>query len=421
VSSFRSRNKEGIRLAGGVGSSEYEDSLRAIVEKLGILTPSQSVRQTEEIFENPDGSRRSIEGIKQGFAQKEIELVETPTGIEAIDKGYINNAGTRAAKQGIFQPDISLLAQPQGTSIHVPETAGNVQEWIADPVARARFIPEEVDLNNATPAVMRARAIGMAEASGDRQAVFEANKRYPFSKQEVNQLAGDLLIKGQPLRSQVRMQGLGGRDRDVLDPATGQRVYEKSGPMKQAYYVDRANMGLGRWLESGATSFGDGRSNVVVPGFNYQLEHDRPFSKSIDAKPNSSTYYSDTLDNTAGYYERYENAEKGEVDPTDYYNMRRLHALAADEGVNLSGIAKADSGEELRGRESLNYILNRDNPSVIRGDRRRKDWEDKQIPERVSQNERLIERALNPVRKAGANPAIAFYTESGPGNLTVNL
>ena len=414
MGAFRKSNKEAIRLAGGVGSSEYEDSLRAIVEKLGILTPAQSVRQTEEIFQNPDGSRRSVEGIKQGFAQKDIELVETPNGIEAIDKGYINNARSTALKHGIFQPDISLLAQPQGTAIHVPETAGNVQEWISDPVARARFIPEEVDLNNATPAVMRAQAIGIAEASGDRQAVFDANKRFDFTPEEINQLGGDLLIKGQPLRSQVRMQGLGGREKDVLDPSTGKPVYQKSGPMRQAYYVDRANMGIGRWLEGGGTGFGDGRSNVVIPGNNYQLEHDRAFSKSIDADPNNSTYYSDTLDNTAGYYERYENAEKGEVAPTDYYNMRRLHALAADEGVNLYGIAKSDSGEELTGKDSLNFILNRDNPSVIRGDRRRKNWEDKDLPERREQNTRLVDRVMAPlVRKAGESPVVKTFAVSG--------
>ena len=363
LSKWRKANAEGIAERGGQGSAEYEDSLRATVEAMGILSPSASVRQTEEIFENPDGTRRSVEGIKKGFARKDIKIVDTPEGPVAYDNGYINDAGPRAAKQGVFQPDISKLPPITGTSIHVPETAGNVGQWISDPVARARFIPEEVNLDNATPAVARAYAIGKAEASGDRQAVFDANKRYNFTDEEVNTLGGDLLIGQTPLYSQVRMQGLGGRDKVVVDPATGELVADKPGPMRNQYYRDRANMGLRRYFEGGGTSFGDGRSNVVIPGFNYQLEHDSPFSKSIDVLGvGNSDYYSDSYDNTAGYYERYENAEKGEVDPTDYYRMRRLHALAADEGVDLGGIAKADSGEVLTGEGALRYILERDKP-----------------------------------------------------------
>ena len=392
---WREANTKEIFSRGGQGSADYLDSLRSAVEELGVLSPAQSVRQTEEIFENPDGTRRSVEGIKRGYARKDVQIVNTQNGPVIYDNGYINDAGPRAAKQGIFQPDISKLSSITGTSIQVPETAGNVESWINDPVARARFIPEEVDLSVATPAVVRAYQIGNAEASGDRQAVFDANQRYSFTDEEIDTLGGDLLIGKVPLRSQVRIQGLGGRDKIVVNPATGELVAEMTGPMRNQYYRDRANIGLSRYFGGGGTGFGDGRSNVVIPGFNYQLEHDRPFSGSIDVLGlEKSDYFSDTADNTAGYYERYENAEKGEVGPTDYYRMRRLHALAADEGLKLSGIAKADGGEVLTGESALKYILERDNPSVIKGDRRRKNAQDTLLPERELQNRRLVEQAL---------------------------
>jgi len=416
VAKWRKQNREEIAKRGGPNSASYQDSIRDTVEKLGILEPASSVRQTEEIFENPDGSRRSVDGIVRGFGSRDIEIIDTPSGKVAVDHGFKSDAApnSRAAKAGIEQAELSNLAQVRGTPIDIRETAGNVDDWINDPVARARYFPEDVDLTTATPAETRARAIGMAEASGDREAVIAANKRYSFSDEEASALASRLLIKGKPLRQQVRLQGLpDDRRKLVIDPATGRQVSTYPKAAQQQYFFNRGDSGVHTWLEGGGTGWGDGRSNIAVPGNEYQLEHYYPFSGSIDAVgPTGSNYYSDELDNIVGYYERHENAEKAEIDPTDYYRTKRLHAKAKDMGINLTGVAKQSEGEILSGLELLNYIVERDNPSTIRGDRRRKDWKDEFVPERAAQNKDLVDFALS-------TPVV--ITETGPGDVNVSF
>lgn len=377
------RNKKPAKLS----ESAYEDALRAVVEAAEILPPTAAVRQTEEVFERPDGTRRSAEEIVRGFARKKIELIPQSDGtVMALDQGYIDDAGYRAKRQGTFQTNVSLLPRsPQASGF----TAGNVNEWINDPVGRARFMPEEADPMAAVAAVRRAREIGLAEASGDRQAVFEANKRYDFTPEEVDYIASALLKSTRagvvPLRSSVRTSGLQGRTDIVLNPATGERVIELNAPMKNQYYYDRSNMALGKWLEGGGTGFNDPSSNVIIPGAGYELEHDNPFSKSIDVMGPESVYFSDTPENTAGFLIQPENSEKAEMSPDDYYLQRRLHAKAADAGVELKGVIKAKDNQELTGEAALMAIMERDNRSTTRG---------KTDSAKQALNAELVKRAL---------------------------
>lgn len=425
INAWRNRNRRNIINRGGAGSSTYEDSLRAIVEQAEILEPAAAVRQTEEVFERPDGSRRNAEEIVRGFARKNIELIpQADDTVIALDLGYINDAGYKAKRDGLFQTNVSLLPRsPQASGF----TAGNVNEWINDPVARARFVPEEADPMSAVAAVRRAREMGLAEASGDRQAVFEANKRYDFTPEEIDFISSALLKntpKGAaPLRSSVRTSGLQGRTNVVLDPTTGERVIKLNGPMRNQYYYDRSNMALGKWLEGGGTGFNEPSSNVIIPGMGYELEHDNPFSKSIDVLKSKSGYYSDTPENTAGFLNQPENSEKAEMDPTDYFYQRRLHAIAADAGIDLNGVIKAKNNQELSGEEALMEIMERDNRSIYKkGTDDIKNEINKELVKRthnlskpavyellskgVQLKDDVAQSMRVPVRKAGARPEI---------------
>lgn len=383
---FRDHNAAEIAKLEAVGDGNYADMLRAAVGELGILSERQSIPQTEQIFET-GGERRSVAGIVKGFAPRDVSIVD---GI-VVDNGYVSAAGPRAAKQGIFQADISHIPIPtKHTPGWVRQSTADHAAWQNDPVISARFAPEQVPATETRADVLRAMGIGEAERTNDRAAVFEANKRYDFTPEEATALGQNLLIGQTPLYGKVQNQGLGGeRNEGLIDPATGRRVADYSKEGRLQYMHDRGDRAIHKWLEQGATSFGDGRSDIAIPGFNNQLEHDRPFSGSIDAGVAGSQYLSDTDSNLAGMLERYENAEKNDIAPEDYNDQRRLIYLAGQEGLPLYGIKKG------QGRAAGQLILDRDNPASVTAGRGKK-RATTQYPERAGQNQKLLDLVYGP-------------------------
>ena len=395
---FRKNNASEIARLEAVGDGNYQDLLRAAVEKAGIITSDRArMPQTEEVFE-AGGERRSVQGIIKGFADRDVEIVD---GI-INDKGYVNDAGPRAAKQGIFQANIDKIQSPtKNTKGWVRQATVDSQKWQDDPVISARFAPEQVPATETRGDVLRAKKIGEAELTNDRAAVFEANKRYSISKEEAEILGANLLIGKTPLNAKVRDQGLGNERMElVVDPATGRKISTYNPAGRLQYLYNRGNRAIGRWAEQGGTSFGDGRSDIAIPRQDNQLEHDRPFSGSIDNNP-SSSYYSDTNENIAGMLERYENSEKNDIAAEDYNDMRRLHYYAGQLGLNLNGIKKGT------GRAAGQAILNRDNPgSVTAG--RGKARATTEYQERVAMNQELLDKVYGPVNKPFRKAADVF-------------
>ena len=392
---FRANNASEIARLEAIGDGNYQDLLRAAVHKAGIINSDRArMPQTEEVFE-AGGERRSVQGIIKGFAERDVEIVD---GI-INDKGYINDAGPRAAKQGIFQADINKIQSPtKNTKGWVRQATADSEKWQDDPVISARFAPEQVPATETRGSVLRAKKIGEAEQTNNRADVFEANKRYTITKEESEILGANLLIGKTPLNAKVRDQGLGNERMElVIDPATGRKISTYSPEGRLQYLYDRGNRAIGRWAEQGGTSFGDGKSDIAIPRQDNQLEHDRPFSGSIDNDKDSG-YYSDADENIAGMLERYENSEKNDIAAEDYYDMRRLHYLAGQMGLTLNGIKKGT------GRAAGQAILDRDNPgSVTAG--RGKNRATTEYPERVALNEQLLDKVYGPIddplRKAG--------------------
>ena len=58
----------------GEDSVEYQSALRGTVDAMKILSPRQSILQTEEIFEDAAGERRSVSDIAHGLGGRQIEV-----------------------------------------------------------------------------------------------------------------------------------------------------------------------------------------------------------------------------------------------------------------------------------------------------------------------------------------------------------
>lgn len=367
----------------GRDSAAYQTAVRAAVEQIvPELSPLHKVTATEEVFEDSNGDRRSVEDIAKVLGGRQIAI--TQDGTRIADGGFKN--ASPFARNGKYVADISVnLSEIEAGAS--PMRALNVNDWASDPVARAFLLPEEVDFDNASSEEKRAAVMGAAASQGDREAVMAAQKRYKFSDEEVNQFMSMTKIGKTGTASAVRKSGLDeGRAKEVLHPITKELV--AGSPQEKSFYEERSHQLWKDWLEGGGTGFNDAKNAIAIPGNNYQMEHDSAFSTT------NADALAETPLNRAGFLERLVNSEKSDIDPTTYYQIQRLHLLAHDQGLTLNGVLKADGSEA-----TLRGILERDNPSVTQtSERLIKDRSDIHHPERAELNEKLLQRALTPAQ-----------------------
>ena len=371
-----------LRDTEGRESVAYLTALRESVEQLlPELSALHRVTATEEVFEDSNGDRRSVEDIAKVLGGRQIDI--TQDGTRIADGGFKN--ASPFARNGKYVADISVNPSEieAGAS---PMRALNVKDWASDPVARAFLLPEEVDFDNASSEEKRAAVMGAAASQEDREAVMAAQKRYKFSDEEVNQFMSMTKIGKTGTASAVRKSGLEGRAKEVLHPITKELV--AGSPQEKSFYEERSHQLWKDWLEGGGTGFNDAKNAIAIPGNNYQMEHDSAFSTT------NADALAETPLNRAGFLERLVNSEKSDIDPTTYYQIQRLHLLAHDQGLTLNGVLKADGSEA-----TLRGILERDNPSVTQtSERLIKDRSDIHHPERAELNEKLLQRALTPAQ-----------------------
>lgn len=369
----------------------YQDALRAVVDDSGVFTPRQSLAASEEVFENAvDGERKPVQDILRSLAGRQVSY----PGDIAMDWGAINSATPRKVLKGKYQAEIDI--HPAEVTVGAPRMrVKNVDEWVNDPAAQAFVDPSSVGLDISDPKILRAVAMGEASSRGDRAGVLAANKRYDFTDEEVQEFMAGAKIGGEGFASSIRNQGLQGREQELIDPATGQLLSSMPAAYQKQFYDDR-NLQLGRnWLESGGTGFNDPGSAIAIPNNNYQMEHDYAFSGT------NSSGRAEIPENRPGFYERYVNSEKNDIDPTDYYQMQRLAYLAKQQGIDITGVMKSNNA-----KDALGAMIARANPTVVVGDRRRKDNSIAEYPERALQNNTLIERAMEPQKRFASKPAV---------------
>lgn len=382
----------------------YADALRALVNETDILSDRQRINQTEEIFENEDGTRKSVPDILRSLAGRNLDILP---GVDRISDSGPNNAATlRDQMRGKYLADIQAN-NPSAQSVgQIDPRVKDIELWVDDPVAMAYVDPASVDMATATPEVIRAARMGVAASQGDREGVVSAQKRYNFTDEETNEFLRGAKIGSSGFGSSIRKSGLDeGRALEVIDPVTGVQV-AGSGTAEKQFYDNRIHQLGKQWLEGGGTAFGEARSDIAIPGNAFQMEHDYPFSVS------NATGNAETDVNRVGFYPRFLNSEKAEIDPTTYYQMQRLAALAQRKGIVLEGVQKGVDGQT-----SLRAMLEKVNPSVTQtGERLIKDRKNIKHPEREATNIALVRDAMEPQRFAGENIVVS---ESGKGDQIV--
>lgn len=346
----------------------YNETLRNIVEELGILPDRATTRDSHFVLQDIEGNQRTAEEIIRRLQTQEIGLTTNSDGSIIANVGdFRNDARSNSAKKGIVEVDIKNLVRPnknmKGWS---PQTMSGVNG--ADAVHRARFLPDqELVLNNED--TQRAQRIGLAEATGDLQLIHEANTMYDFPMEVAQEIGRRVLIGNQTLRDFVKNKGIAvkGRFENVIDPVTKLRLGEMDKDQRDKFLNDRGDNLVKRWLDTGMRSIGDGRAEVHVPGFHSQMEHQNPFSKSIDVLGDKSTYLSDSIENQIGFLERYENAEKNDLNTEDYHAARRAKLLAEN-----AGISNLELGKTLTGSEAIGLMIADKLPPVKYSDAPRK-------------------------------------------------
>ena len=338
---------------------KYNETLRNIVEELGILGPRASAKDSHFIFQTIDGDQRTPDEIVQRLQRQELDIYDNgDDGIDVVVGEFANDARPRSKKKGIVEVDIKDMIRPN-TSMPgwSPQTMAGIDN--TDKVHRARFIPEEA-LTEKNENLTRAQRIGQAEATGDLKAIYDANTMYDFSFEDAEAVGDRVLIGNETLNNFLAKKGLTDDRLDkVVDPATGTRVLDLPKDQQKAYFRKRGIEGTQRWMNMGGRSVGDGYSEVHVPGFHAQMEHQRPFSGSIDVLGNKSDYYSDNKYNQAGSLERYENAEKNDIYTVDYHRARRANIMSMDKGNG-----RLDLGKTSMGREAVESMIADSLPAV---------------------------------------------------------
>jgi len=341
---FRDRNRMAVDKL--IEEGTYNETLRNIVEEMGILGPRASAKDSHFIFQTIDGDQRTPDQIVNRLRRQNLDIIDNgKNGIEVNVGDFINDARPRSAKKGIVEVDIKDMIRPN-TSMPgwTPQTMGGVNNQ--DSVHRARFLPEE-PLAEKSENLIRAQRIGQAEATGDLKKIYDANTMYDFSFEDAESVGDRVLIGNQTLNNFLAKKGITeDRLQQIVDPATGIRILDLPKDQQKAYWRKRGIEGTQRWMNMGGRSVGDGYSEVHVPGFHAQMEHQNPFSGSIDVIGDKSDYYSDTKFNQAGSLERYENAEKNDIDTVDYHRARRANIMSMDAGNGRLELGKTSMGRE---------------------------------------------------------------------------
>jgi len=326
----------------------YNETVRNLVEQLDILGPRAKAKDSRFTFQTLEGEQRTPAEIARRLQRQELSVQQNENGETLIDiGGFLNDARPASLKKGKTEVDIKDMARPnKKTSAWTPQTMKGLNP--NDLMHIGRFTPEKLggtDFEN--PNVKRAIAIGEAEAVGDNQRIHEANTMYDFSYSDAEEVGDTILIGNQTLNNFLALKGVDGERLDsLLDPSTGMRYKDMSKQEQTAYRRKRGVEGTQRWMNMGGRSVGDGGTEVVVPGFHAQMEHQKPFTGSIDVLgADNSSYYSDDKYNQAGYLERYENAEKNDIDTVDYHRMRRANMLSKQMGEGSIDLSK-ETGQQ---------------------------------------------------------------------------
>lgn len=354
----------------------YNETIRNLVDQLDILGPRAKSKDSRFVFQTKDGDQRTADEIIRRLQPQELSVQQGEDGQIMIDVGdFVNNARPAAKRRGDIEVDIKNMPRPnKKTSAWTPQTMDGL-----DPnnlMHKSRFTPEVLEgLDFKNPNVKRGLAIGRAEASGDNQRIHEANTMYDFSYEDAEKVGDTLMIGGTTLNNFLQLKGVSGERLDnLLDPATGIKYVDMNSADQAAYRRKRGVEGTRRWMNMGGRSVGDAGTEIVVPGFHAQMEHQKPFTGSIDVLgPDNSTYFSDDKYNQAGYLERYENAEKNDLDTVDYHRMRRANMLSLQQGsgpirltkeTGTSGVNNAISAK-WPGIEYSNERLKKDRTGTV--------------------------------------------------------
>ena len=355
----------------------YQDSLRSMVDALDELTPRQSITASDEVFQDSlSGELVSPMQLVKSLAGVEVD---TETGAIA---GYRNAATAGQQLKGAYKGDIGVNVA--ANTVGVPYMrVKDVNRWAGDRTAQAFFDPASVDLSS-DPKLAKVAEMGKAASTGDGDAMIAANKKYDISPEYISEFLKLAKIGNDGFGSSIRKSGLDeGRADEVIVPGTKQRVVDLDGNGEKEFYNKRIQDLTGVWLQGGGRALNDMRDDISIPGNSYQMEHNNAFSKS------NSSGLAETTANRVGFLERHVNSEKGDMPPQEYYQQGRLALIANQQGINISGVNKGPDA-----RTSLQNMLNKANPAVVTGDKRKRNYSVKEYPERIVQNRNLVNQAL---------------------------
>ena len=88
----------------GADSVEYISALRGAIDDMKALSPRQGILQTEEIFEDAAGNRRSVSDIAHGLGGRQIEVRDD----RVIDQNWANAAPMRSQLKGGYEAELAL-------------------------------------------------------------------------------------------------------------------------------------------------------------------------------------------------------------------------------------------------------------------------------------------------------------------------
>ena len=357
AANFRNRNRMAVDVLKEEGI--YNETLRNLVEEMGILSPRAAARDSHFVFQTRQGTQRTPDEIVQRLQRQDFEIgPETADGINVKLGALVDDARPNSKKKGVIEADIKDMVRPnKSMDGWTPQTMGGVNP--ADPVHRARFLPDE-GLQVVNQDTRRAQQIGFAEATGDLEKMYDANTMYDYSLADAEEVGNRVLVGNKTLANFMATKGVEGeRAEKLLDPLTGRKVKDMSKEDRKDFFRQRGISQVQRWMNMGGRSIGDGRSEIHVPGFHAQMEHQNKFTGSKDVLGvKGSDYFSDDVLNRAGSLERYENAEKNDIDTVDYHRARRGALLGKDRGLTLS------LGKTSEGREAVDTMIAEAIPSV---------------------------------------------------------